>query len=176
MQTLTEDEIRWVRDNAEAMLVRNAIDELLSLRQQLADAKFYIGAEQYRSDFQTAGQMRAELDRVRQQLADVTKEIGGLRHDLEIAHDHRRIAEQGRDRLRDALHEASGIAVAIGNDRDKCRDKLADYESAVATIMSEPCDESERHCTCVPSLRIEVERLRTELAAVAATKIESEAK
>ena len=42
-------------------------------------------------------------EQLSQQLAEVTAEIGGLRHDLETAHAHRRIAEQDSDRLRAVL-------------------------------------------------------------------------
>lgn len=111
-----------------------------------SEIHFPCSAEYWESNAQFIVQARnllpraiAEIERLRAELADVSEE---------------------RDRLRASLHEASGIAVALGNDRDKLRDRLADYEAAVGNIMAEPCDAAESHCTCVPALRIEVDRLR----------------
>ena len=39
-----------------------------------------------------------------------------------------------------------------------------DIEAQVALVMDEECGTDERHCTCVPILRREVERLREESA------------
>ena len=45
--------------------------------------------------------------------------------------------------------------------------RVAEYENAWRTIMAEPCDAREVHCTCVPPLRARVEELAKEKTALA---------
>ena len=63
----------------------------------------------------------------------------------------------------------------------ECRERIAELEGEVARMqgqldqiadattaaMDERCDASERHCTCVPLLRVKVEGLRTQLRTLA---------
>jgi hypothetical protein len=40
--------------------------------------------------------------------------------------------------------------------------ELNEIKETYANIINEPCRSDERHCTCVPSLRGEIERLKSE--------------
>ncbi|NBP83133.1 hypothetical protein EBU60_04655 [bacterium] len=45
---------------------------------------------------------------------------------------------------------------------ERLRERVQDYEDDARTVLAERCAPDERHCSCVPHLRREVERLRAE--------------
>ncbi len=53
---------------------------------------------------------------------------------------------------RDHVHE---LEVEV----ERLKVELADWHSSASQIMAEPCRDNEVHCTCVPALRKEIERL-----------------
>jgi len=106
-------------------------------------------------------------------------ERGTLANKLEGAHDKLRecaewldVTELGHEnkslratlqkvrRQRDAENERAWKVTA---QRDALKARLDEIAEQQRIIMAEPCDASERHCTCVPILRREVERLKQEL-------------
>ena len=65
--------------------------------------------------------------------------------------------------------EHAAILIDIHNievERDSLRAKVEDFQNATKFAVEEGCGD-EVHCACVPQLRVEVERLRLALAAIA---------
>ena len=61
------------------------------------------------------------------------------------------------------------IADGLGTDWEQQHDEIkrlqawkADVEDSMKIAAGETCDMSERHCTCVPLLRVEIKRLQKE--------------
>lgn len=65
---------------------------------------------------------------------------------------------------------ANNAAIVLINEQQteiiRLRAELAERDEAHRCIIAEPCAPDEHHCTCVPALRAEIERLRTVLKAV----------
>jgi len=51
-------------------------------------------------------------------------------------------------------------AGALVAEVERLRERIADFEDDFRKVTSETCAPDERHCSCVPHLRAEVERLR----------------
>ena len=65
--------------------------------------------------------------------------------------------------------EVLAALVGVEAERDALRERLNAYEDDFRRVLAEECAPDERHCSCVPHLRAEVEELRLALAADAAT-------
>jgi len=71
--------------------------------------------------------------------------------------------EDGRPWHEWLIEEAEKRIRALRAERDALEARLDEIAEQQRIIMAEPCDASQRHCTCVPVLRREVERLRAAL-------------
>lgn len=61
---------------------------------------------------------------------------------------------------RDAQGETEADLATVIAERDSLRAELDDYKRDHAQVMAERCASDEKHCSCVPHLRAEVEKLR----------------
>jgi len=67
------------------------------------------------------------------------------------------------ERLRRGMgvgHEQNNRMNEAADEIERLRDRLADYEDAHRTTVDDCGAPDEKHCSCVPSLRLEIERLR----------------
>jgi uncharacterized small protein (DUF1192 family) len=111
--------------------------------------------------------LREEIKRLNQEL-----------HNLNKAYEHERGENQ---RVRDALmpifesedpaeyveklriqaHDADVKALERRNDELQAEvERLKHYEEYFYRVIDEPCPNDEQHCTCVPALRLEIDRLK----------------
>lgn len=142
-----------------------------SLKQKLADTQGAMAADGERlrlaaervgivAGCDAPGEMADMIESLRQQLADVTKEIGRLRHDLEIAHEHRRFAERECDRLQAELIMSEARRELVTAAYDKAFKIVEVGPNAVAKREDKKLSESAR---TLQELQGIIEKLRAEL-------------
>ncbi len=68
-------------------------------------------------------------------------------------------------RLAEAWDALCSRLAALEAENETLRQLVEDWRAYYAAALKEPCDD-ERHCTCVPGLRREIDRLRRIVAAV----------
>jgi Asp-tRNA(Asn)/Glu-tRNA(Gln) amidotransferase C subunit len=92
--------------------------------------------------------------------------------ETELAHNTR---PEAKNVMRDTIDDLTDDLATARELRDVCKnlaevrqlvDEVADWRDTQKRIMAEDCAPDEQHCTCVPVLRREIERLRDALASV----------
>lgn len=91
------------------------------------------------------------------------RELGDWINDLSHAHHYR--ATMLLELLFD-LDAADEQIAALLQERDTLSAWKADVEAAHRRVMDESCDADERHCTCVPALRIQLSEVQRQNAAL----------
>jgi len=66
------------------------------------------------------------------------------------------------------IAHAPGDLAALVAEVERLRERIADFEDDFRKVTSGMCAPDERHCSCVPHLRAEVSRLRSETSGDAA--------
>jgi chromosome segregation ATPase len=79
-----------------------------------------------------------------------------LQKELDVAKAQLEIVTGMRDGYEKQWHAQKAEA-------NKLRIRLADWQDTHNQIMEEKCAGDEKHCTCVPSLRVEIKRLTAEI-------------
>jgi hypothetical protein len=95
-----------------------------------------------------------------QQLTAKDRELASVREREESNANIRQAIIAGVKKANDILHKE--LAEARQEIAD-LRDAETEYAEAYGSVIAEQCPTDEKHCTCVPFLRVEISRLKTEL-------------